>query len=172
MITPPRRRYTRSQKPDADPIPVTPAAHERMKRRLAELKASLPALAAEAERTAAYGDRSDNAEYKEAKGLLRRAHRQIFALEGQLKRVVIIPEGPNTSGRVELGCTVVVELADDGIGERRAYQILGPHETNPGAGRISHKSPLGAALMGHATGEVVTIKTANGERRWRIVEIR
>ena len=147
-----------------------------MRERLARIKASLPALAEEAMRTAAYGDRSDSAEYKEAKGLLRRAHRQIFSLEDQLKRVTIIPSGPNTSGTVQLGCTVVLELVDpsghhDATPQRSIFQILGPFETNPGAGRISHQSPLGAALMGHIAGDVVNIETANGTRTYRIVEI-
>jgi transcription elongation factor GreA len=141
-----------------------------MQERLARLKSSLPTLAEEAARTAAYGDRSDSAEYKEAKGLLRRAHRQIFSLEDQLKRVVIIPSGPNTSGTVQLGCTVVLESA--GSKTLTTFQILGPYETNPGAGRISHQSPLGAALMGHAVGDAVDIETANGARRYRIVEIK
>jgi transcription elongation GreA/GreB family factor len=170
MITPPRRRYTRSQKIDDSPIPLTPAAHERMQERLARLKASLPALAEEAQRTAAYGDRSDSAEYKEAKGLLRRTHRQIFSLEDQFKRVTIIPVGPNTSGTVQLGCTVVLESPT--AKTLTTFQILGPYETSPGSGRISHQSPLGAALMGHAVGDTVSIETANGERTYRIVEIR
>lgn len=170
MITPPRRRYTRSQKIDSDSIPLTAAAHERMQQRLTRIKISLPALIEEAQRTAAYGDRSDSAEYKEAKGLLRRAHRQIASLEDQLKRVVIIPTGPNTSGTVQLGCTVVLESASSKT--LTTFQILGPFETNPGAGRISHQSPLGAALLGHAVGDAVSIETANGSRKYRIVEIR
>jgi transcription elongation GreA/GreB family factor len=170
MVTPPRRRYTRSQKVDDSPIPLTPAAHERMQERLVRLKASLPALAEETARTAAYGDRSDSAEYKEAKGLLSRTHRQIFSLEDQLKRITIIPTGPNTSGTVQLGCTVVLESEDSK--KQTAFQILGPYETNPGAGRISHQSPLGAALMGHAIGDLVSIETANGTRAYRIVAIK
>lgn len=170
MVTPPRRRYTRSQKIDDSPIPLTADAHERMQERLVRIKASLPALAEEAARTAAYGDRSDSAEYKEAKGLLRRAHRQIFALEDQLKRITVIPVGPNTSGTVQLGCTVVLESPHSKT--LTTFQILGPYETNPGAGRISHQSPLGAALMDHAVGDTVNIETANGTRRYRIVEIR
>jgi transcription elongation factor GreA len=169
MVTPPRRRYTRSQKIDNDPIPLTAEAHARMQERLTRIKASLPALAEEAARTAAYGDRSDSAEYKEAKGLLRRANRQVLSLEDQLKRVVIIPAGPNTSGTVQLGCTVVLE--SDSAKTLTAYTILGPYETNPGAGRISHQSPLGAALMGHIVGHTVSVETANGPRVYRIVEI-
>ncbi len=170
MITPPRRRYTRSQKVDDSPIPLTPAAHKRMQERLVRLKASLPALIEEAQRTAAYGDRSDSAEYKEAKGLLRRAHRQIFSLEDQLKRVTIILTGPNTSGTVQLGCTVVLESEDQK--KQTTFQILGPYETNPGAGRISHQSPLGAALMGHKVDDTVSIETENGTRIYRIVAIK
>jgi transcription elongation factor GreA len=141
-----------------------------MQERLVRIKASLPALIEETMRTAAYGDRSDSAEYKEAKGLLRRANRQILSLEDQLKRITIIPVGPNTSGTVQLGCTVVLESAT--AKTLTTFQILGPYETNPGAGRISHQSPLGAALMGHVVGDAVSIKTENGERTYRIVEIR
>lgn len=177
MITPPKRRWHKVHTlDDQGQIPLTPEAHARMKARLTKLKAQLPELAAEAGETAALGDRSDNAAYKEAKSLLRRAQRQIFTLEDQLKRVIEIRKSAR-SGRVELGSIVTLESygsgADDGGGAKKAvvFRIVGPFETDPAAGRISHKSPLGAALIGCAEGDIVHVHTAHGEIRYRVIRI-
>lgn len=156
------------QRGNTGPIHLTKDGFERMKGQLACLKKSMPELISEAQRTAAYGDRSDNAEYKEAKSSLRRAQGRIFNLEDQLKRVVVIEPDKNISGTVQLGSTVVLEVG----GKQKTFQILGPHETDPANGRISYKSPLGAALMNRAKGNTVTIRTESGAKIYRIVEIR
>lgn len=153
---------------DDGPLHLTPEGIERLKEKLARLKRSLPEMIAETQRTAEYGDRSENAEYKDAKATLRRTHRQIFTIEDQLKRAVPITSGRNSSGTVQLGSTVVVESN----GVRTTFQILGSHETNPEKGRISYRSPLGAALINHRQGDTVTIKTPKGLVEYRIVEIR
>ncbi len=177
MLTPPRRRWHKvASLDDHGPIPLTKEAHARMKARLARIKARLPALAAEAGETAALGDRSDNAAYKEAKSLLRRAQRQVFTLEDQLTRVVEISPGTDERGAVRLGSTVVVASSPAGAGpateQRSTYVIVGPFETDPASGRISHKSPLGSALIGKTTGDAVTVSTARGPRHYRIIEVR
>jgi transcription elongation factor GreA len=172
ILTPPKRRFHKSQIPDEGPLPLTPQAFKHMEERLSRLKKSLPALIEEAQRTAAYGDRSDSAEYKEAKGILRRTHRQIFGLEDQLKRAVLIPAGKNDSGFVELGSTVVLEMMRNGKKEKKTFRILGSYETDPGKGRISNKSPLGTAIMGGKKGDRITIKTPNGVQDYLILEIR
>lgn len=148
------------------PIPLTPRGIERLHERLIRLKAALPEYIAEAARTAAEGDRSDNDAYKQSKALLRRTHRQIFTIEDQLKRVVPIKQGPDASGTVQLGSTVVLEGP-----ARKTFEIVGPFETSPARGRISHESPLGAALIGRSQGETVTIKTPKGVQKYRIEEI-
>lgn len=154
-----------------EPIFLTPAGIERMRERYERLKKRLPALAEETARTAAYGDRSDNAEYKQAKGALRYTQHEVYRLEDQLKRAVAIPAGKNAEGTVQLG-SVVVLAATDGVGAQKTYEILGPDETDPAKGRISSQSPLGAALMNHVVGDIVTVKTANGSREYRIAEIK
>jgi transcription elongation factor GreB len=168
MLTPPKRRWTRSQMPDTAPVYLTPEGIQRLRDRLARLKKDLPAFAEEAARTAAYGDRSDSSEYKEAKSILRRTHRQIFAIEDQLKRVVAIPSGPGAAGTVQLGSTVKLESSK---GVVKTFRILGSSETNPGNRRISHVSPLGAALIGLSKGDEVVIATPNGKKKYRILEI-
>lgn len=162
-------RRIRIEPPEGEPIHLTPAGIEALRARLAQLKARIPELAAEAARTAAYGDRSDNAEYKQAKGMLRAAHRRVTEMESQLKRAVEIPSGPSANGQVQIGSIVTLKYED---GHAHTFEIVGPDETNPSAGRISFKSPLGAALIGHAAGETITLRTENGERMCHIVTIR
>jgi transcription elongation GreA/GreB family factor len=159
----PRRRT----KQDTGPLPLTEDGLRRLKEKLAHLKRIVPDLAAEAARTAAYGDRSDNAEYKQAKGSLRHANWNILSIQDQIKRAVIIPSGINASGTVQLGSIVKLEIK----GKQKTFEILGPHETDPAVGRISYKSPLGAALIGHAKDDIVTVKTESGIQEYRIVEI-
>ncbi|MBI3114365.1 MAG: transcription elongation factor GreA, partial [Candidatus Harrisonbacteria bacterium] len=156
------------RKRDSGPVYLTEEGLRAMREALAHLKQVLPARIAETARTAAYGDRSDNAEYKEAKGMLRRTHWRILNIEEQLKRVEVIPSGVNASGTVQLGSTVVLEH----VGKQTTFHIVGPLETDPGAGRISHLSPLGAALINHRAGDTVTITTHGGAQVYRIVEIR
>ncbi|MEK7188157.1 MAG: GreA/GreB family elongation factor, partial [Patescibacteria group bacterium] len=140
----PWRRSDKFKKVDDGPVYITEEGLKNLKEKLVHLKKILPGYIAEAKRTAAYGDRSDNAEYKQAKGMLRRTNYQILEIEGQLKRVSVISSKENTSGVVQLGSTVILKTQD---GKEKTFQLVGPMETNPGGGRISHESPLGSALL-------------------------
>lgn len=162
-----RRRKQQPISGGDEPIHLTEGGFARLKEKLARVKERLPTLIEEAKRTAAYGDRSDNAEYKEAKSALRRASWQILSIEDQIKRVSVIKSAPNKSGKVELGSTVVLKTE----GKEKTFRILGSRETDPAHGCISNQSPLGAALMGRVKGDTVTIETANGSREYRIIEI-
>ncbi|HUC31145.1 MAG TPA: transcription elongation factor GreA [Candidatus Paceibacterota bacterium] len=170
----PRRQWSRRPPPNNEPVYLTPEGIKRLTARLDRLKRSLPAVIEEAARTAAYGDRSDNAEYKEAKGILRRTRGQILNIEDQLKRVVAIPASGDVSGSVGLGSTVkLMPVVKSGAGGKtKIFRILGSSETDPGRGRISHTSPLGAALLGHKKGDVIIVQTPGGKQEYRIVEIK
>lgn len=168
MQFPKKRKSDELRKQDDGPIHLTEEGFKHLQEKLERLKRTLPDFINETQRTAAYGDRSDNAEYKEAKSILRRTHWQILSIQDQIKRAVIIVSGLNAFGTVQLGSTVVLDI--DGL--QKTFQILGSHETNPAKGRISHQSPLGAALMNHAKGDTVTVQTASGAKKYRILEIR
>ena len=164
----PRRKSDLLRKRDSGPVYLTEEGLAAMREELAQLKRVLPARIAETARTAAYGDRSDNAEYKDAKGTLRRTHWQILNIEEQLKRVAVIPSGANASGTVQIGSTVILEHNS----KQMTFHIVGPLETDPDMGRISHLSPLGAALLGHAKNDEVIITTRGGAQTYRILEIK
>jgi len=163
----PKSRLEKLKVRDESPIHLTEEGFVRLKEKLTRLKNALPRYITEAQKAAAYGDRSDNAEYKDAKATLRRTHRQILSIQDRIKRAVIIKTGTNVSGKVQIGSTVV--LKNNG---QKTFQIVGPHETNPTMGRISYQSPLGAALMNHEKGDTITIKTEKGHQEYLILEIR
>ena len=173
----PRHKKIDPERINLTPVYLTAAGIEALQKDLARLKKKLPALAEEASRTAAYGDRSDNAEYKQAKGALRGTRRQIYFIEDQLKRVVAIKPGTNADGTVRQGSVVTLQEVGgaDGAGGKvveKRFEILGPSETDPTRGRISDQSPLGAALIGRAQGDVIIIKTEKGGKEYRILKIK
>ena len=47
--------------------------------------------------------------------------------------------------------------------EDETYVIVGPLESDPLHNRISHESPLGAALLGKAKGETAAVEPPSGE---------
>ena len=151
---------------DYERVYLTPEGIERLHEKLIRLKKSIVDLAAEAKRTADFGDRSENFEYKQAKGALRGAHRKIALIEDQLKRAV--PIKPNTTGIIQLGSTVTLELSD---GTQKSFSIVGPMETDPAKNRISHESPLGSALLKHKKGDSVTIQAGQANRTYRIIDV-
>ncbi len=150
----PRRRseqHRKYQSAAATDAYLTPDAIERLKAELIRLETREQKIAiAEAVRTKEMGDLSENAAYTDAKFHLRRINDRIFSIKERLKRAIVIPKGG--AGAVRIGSTVVLRVN----GEERTYEIVGSQETNPSRGRISHLSPIGQALLGHAAGDVVT----------------
>ncbi len=163
----PLRRHEKFKKYDNGPIYLTEEGFERLKHKLERLKKSLPGLIAETQRTAAYGDRSDNAEYKEVKSALRRTHGQILSTENQMKRTVLIKSDDRPQDSVRIGSAVSLETG----GKIKEYRILGSHESDPLNGKISNESPLGKALLGRKLGETVSVPLKNGIQEYKILKI-
>lgn len=153
MRTPIRKagKYT-GYKPD--PF-LTLGKLNEIKNKLRQLKQNLPLAIAEVKRLGEMGDFSENAAYAMAKGRLRGMNQRILELEDQLKQAQVIEPSKN-SGKVQLGSRVTVEIE----GEQKTYLILGSAETNPKENVISHRSPIGAALVGYQAGDRVTYLSA------------
>ena len=97
------RDAAEARRRDTGPVYLSQEGLTRLENQLDRLKREFPELSAEVGRTAAYGDRSDNAEYKDAKGRLRRAQWRILEIQDELKRVVVIPTGPSSTGTIQAG---------------------------------------------------------------------
>ena len=110
-----------------------------------------------------YGDLSENSEYDSAKEDQAFVEGKISSLESMIRNAVIITEDELNKDEVGLGKTVTFrELPDE---EPETYTIVGSAEADPLEGRISNDSPIAKALIGHKTGDEVTIDTPGGEMK-------
>src|SRR5204863_5264628 len=64
------------------------------------------------------------------------------------------------AGHVQFGGAAEIERED---GRRQTFRIVGEDEADPAQGRISYVSPLAAALLRKAVGDVVTVNGAEVE---------
>ncbi|PKO22258.1 MAG: transcription elongation factor GreA [Chloroflexi bacterium HGW-Chloroflexi-1] len=114
------------------------------------------------------GDISENAGYDEAKNAQAFAEGRILTVKNLLARAVVINEN-GSKDAVELGATVTIR--DVAYGDKETYTIVGSAEVDPAQGRISLKSPIGQALMGHRKGALVQVKTPGGMIQFAVVDI-
>ncbi len=116
-----------------------------------------------------FGDLSENAEYDEAMNDQAKLEANIAKLEADLRDAQIIDENEaNDTSVVRIGSTVVVFGEDEQ--EEVTYKILG--RSNVDAGIISDQSPVGAALLGKAVGEVAQVVLPSEEViSFRIIKI-
>ena len=76
-----------------------------------------------------------------------------------MKNAVII-DTEAVKNVVALGSTVILKYAD---GTKKQYDLVGSNEVDPLHGKISDRSPIGTAIIGHKKGEKVTVETPVGE---------
>ena len=119
--------------------------------------------------TSAQGDRSDNAGYREAKRMQGKTISRIRFLQRVLEHSRVIRPEVLPKDRVSLLSRV--EFTNLATNTRMKYQIVSPHEIDLEAGKISLKSPIGAALMGKKVGEIAEVQTPSGTLRLRIESI-
>ena len=119
---------------------------------------------------ASLGDRSENADYKENKRILRQIDSKVRFLTKRLEVLKIIEFSPQQEGKVFFGASV--ELEND-EGETLKFRIVGPDEIYGDAkGYVSIDSPMARALIKKQVGDEAVVNTPNGPKTWRIVEIR
>ncbi len=142
--------------------------YEELKQELVYLKTEERKKIAESlEYAKSLGDLSENAEYHEARDKQADVEDRILELEEILKETQII--SAHHSNTVEVGTTVSTKRDD---GRKEDFEIVGPEEADLPTGRISHESPLGAALLGHKKGDTITVSTPRGEINYKIIEIK
>jgi len=148
---------------------ITPSGAKRLRDELKKLlNETRPKIVETVAWAASLGDRSENADYIYGKRRLREIDRRIRFLTKRLEAAEIINPVEVKSDRVRFGATVTVH---DEEGHPRVYSIVGIDETDVPRGRISWISPLGRALLNHAVGESVTLKSPKGEEDLEIVSI-
>ncbi len=149
---------------------LTPEEIRKREERLEYLKGAKRLEIAEALKVArAFGDLSENAEYDAAKNEQAKNEYDIVQLENELKNAKVIDESAIDTKIVSVGATVKLVNQEDK--SKLSFQIVGSAETDPVNGRISNESPIGKALLGRKTGDVVEVNTPGGQIRLKIMAI-
>ena len=117
----------------------------------------------------AQGDRSDNAGYREARRLQGKTISRIRFLQKVLEHSRIIDTEALPKDRVSL--LSVVEFTNLNTNTRMKFEIVSPHEMDLEAGKISLKSPIGAAKKKKKVGEIAEAQVPAGTLRLRIESI-
>ena len=133
-----------------------------------ELKLELPR---EIKRARELGDLRENSEYHSAREEQSFLEGRIQQLQATLDRAVV-SEASVDDGLARVGSTVEVIDEADVPPAPVAYTLVDPAEARLAEGRLSYRSPIGAALLGRRAGEIVTVSTPAGPRTYRVVAVR
>ncbi len=114
------------------------------------------------------GDLSENAEYQEARDLQAATEERIRKLEELVKHAKIVTDGKKKD---VVGFGSKVAIKKNGGTDQHEYTIVGSEEAEMRLHKLSHVSPLGAALMGKKKGDVFTFETPNGKQTYTIEKV-
>lgn len=113
------------------------------------------------------GDLSENAEYHQTREDQGKLEARIAKIEEILRSSETV--SPAKGDVVEIGSTVVVQK--EGTKEEKTYVIVGGEEADMAIGKISNKSPFGAAFFNKKKGDSVSFKTPNGVVNYKIINV-
>ncbi len=115
----------------------------------------MPGLIEEVKRTRAFGDLSENFEYKAAKQAQNKNRSRIRYLEGMIKTARIIED---RAGADEVGLFDKVELYLPEDDDTETVQVVTTVRCDPRRGLISKESPMGRQLLGKKVGDRFTVQ--------------
>ena len=151
-------------------IMFTQEAYDKLVKDLENLKnVERPRVLQELVDARAQGDLSENAEYHAAKERLASIDNiEMPKLQDQLARAQVIAFDAN-SDTIKFGATITAK----NLKTKReiVYQLVSPEEADALNGKISFKSPIGAALMGKKKGETIEVTTPRGINKFEILGI-
>ena len=125
-------------------------------------------LLEEVKRTRAFGDLSENFEYKEAKRLKNQNESRIRYLERVIKTAKIVAD---TSTADTVGFFDKVECKFIEFDRVQTLQIVTTIRTDALKGLFGKDSPFGKAILGKKVGDKCSVKAPNGEYTVEILKI-
>ena len=127
----------------------------------------MPQLIEEVKRTRAFGDLSENFEYKAAKQAQNKNRSRIRYLEGMIKSAKVI-DGRSKADEVGLFDKVEIYMPEEG--DTEIIQVVTTVRCDPRKGLISKESPFGKQVLGKKVGDRFTVQV--NEKYSYVAEIR
>ena len=115
----------------------------------------MPQLIEQVKVARAFGDLSENFEYKAAKQELNRNKSRVRYLERMIKTAKVI-EASTPGGGIQLFDKVTIWIEEDG--EEQDLRLVTTLRQDPLSGLVSKESPIGKALLGKKVGDTVHIQ--------------
>ena len=151
-------------------VPMTAEGYHALDEDLKRLKTlERPAVIAAISEARQHGDLSENAEYHAAKERQGWIEGQIADIEDRMARAQVIDVSKLSGSQVKFGATVSV--VDEDTEDAARYQIVGEHEANVKAGKVSITSPIARAMIGKEMGDVVEVNTPGGVKAYEILKV-
>ena len=132
---------------------------QKMKEELAHrIQVLRPKLIEDVQTARAFGDLSENFEYKCAKQEKNRNDSRIRYLERMIKtaKVISVDAAEDTVGLFDK-----VVVFHEKLGKEMALRVVTTLRSDAGKGLISKESPVGKALLGHKVGDRVHVKVSD-----------
>lgn len=117
---------------------------------------------------ASLGDRSENADYKENKRLLRQIDSRVRFLRKRIEVIKVVEYSPQQDGKIFFGAWVEIE---NDQGEIKRFRIVGPDEIYGRNDYISIDAPMARALLKKEVDDEATVTTPVGEQIWYVNKI-
>lgn len=114
------------------------------------------------------GDLSENAEYHQARENQAKLEDRIREITHVLATSEVMKKHKK-SDIVEVGSTVVVQKV--GSKDKKTFELVGAEDADMASGRLSYRSPLGEALMGHKKGDVAKFNGPVGVIEYKLVSV-
>ena len=118
----------------------------------------MPELIEEVKRTRAFGDLSENFEYKAAKQAQNKNRSRIRYLEGMIKTARVFED---RSGADSVGLFDKVEIYMPEDDETELIQVVTTVRCDPRKGLISKESPFGKTVLGKKVGDHFTVQVSD-----------
>ena len=143
---------------------------QRLEEELRTLKSiERPAVIRAIAEARSHGDLSENAEYHAARERQSFIEGRILELEEIISSAEVIDPAMLTGEHVKFGAHV--KLLDEETEKEATYQIVGVHEADIKARRLSVSSPLAKALIGKKPGDTVSVPAPGGDRSYEILSV-
>jgi len=115
------------------------------------------------------GDLSENSEYQEAREAQANLEDRIIKLEQIIKNANIV-ETKHDANKVSVGSTVTV--SKEGDKGHKTFIIVGSEEADMLAGKVSNRSPFGAAVLGKKKGESFSYASPSGTITYKLIDFK
>lgn len=150
--------------------PMTVEEKEQLEKELEELKlVRRPEIVERIKIARSYGDLSENSEYEAAKDEQAFVEGQISMIETKIRYAEIVNSDAVAADEVAIGKTVTIQ--EVGETDEEVYTIVGAAGADAFANKVSNESPIGQALIGKKTGDIVTVQTPVGSYDVKIIAV-